>query len=75
MAENLEPLIPIIPRVMASSIQESIPKEIQTPWFLKNTNQHELDMKKVLTAFQEFYMENVEHWLVRFTLESLSCLR
>jgi hypothetical protein len=59
----------IIPRVMASSIQESIPKEIQTPWFLKDNNQHELDMEKVLTAFQEFYMENAEHWLNRFTFK------
>ena len=57
----------IIPRVMASTIQESIPKEIQTPWFINEKN--ELDMEKVLTAFQEFYSENAESWLERFAFK------
>ncbi|MCK4760850.1 MAG: ATP-binding protein, partial [Candidatus Aminicenantes bacterium] len=43
----------IIPRVMSSTIQSSIPEEIRQPWFITENN--ELDMKKVLTAFQEFY--------------------
>ncbi len=55
----------IIPRVMASSIQESIPKEIQTPRFINKKG--ELDIKKALIAFQEFYRENAESWLERFT--------
>jgi hypothetical protein len=55
----------IIPRIMASVIQESIPKEIQQPWFVNDAG--ELDMKKVLTAFQEFYSENAEAWLDRYT--------
>ncbi|MCP4150874.1 MAG: AAA family ATPase [bacterium] len=57
----------IVPRVMASSIQSSIPDEIQQPWFITENN--ELDMKKVLTAFQEFYSENAEFWQDRFTFK------
>jgi hypothetical protein len=51
----------IIPRIMASYIQESIPKEIQTQWF-KNPD-GTLNIKKLMAAFQEFYMENAESWL------------
>lgn len=54
----------IVPRIMASTIQASIPKEIQTPWFVDESNR--LDMTKVFTAFQEFYSENAESWLDRF---------
>ena len=57
----------IVPRVMASTIQEFIPEEIQQPWFVNENN--ELDMKKVLSAFQEFYSENAEAWLERFTFK------
>lgn len=57
----------IIPRVMAYTIQASIPKEIEQQWFI--TDKNELDMKKVLTAFQEFYSENAEAWLDRFTFK------
>lgn len=57
----------IIPRIMAAAIQDSIPREIQTPWFVTENN--ELDMKKVLTAFQEFYSENAEAWLDRFAFK------
>jgi len=55
----------IIPRIMASTIQDSIPKEIQTQWFINADNR--LDMKKVFIAFQEFYSENAEFWQDRFT--------
>ena len=57
----------IIPRIMAGAIQATIPGEIQLPWFVTDNN--ELDMKKVLTAFQEFYSENAEAWLDRFTFK------
>ncbi len=57
----------IIPRVMAVTIQSSIPEEIQQPWFADKNNH--LDMKKVLTAFQEFYSENAESWLDRFAFK------
>jgi hypothetical protein len=30
---------------------------------VKENNKHELDMKKLLEAFQEFYRENAEQWL------------
>lgn len=61
--------VEIIPRVMAFTIQESIPGEIQTPWFVKEGNKEELDMNKVLKAFQEFYREDAEHWLNRFAFK------
>ena len=54
----------IIPRVMASAFEESLPLEIETPVFLDK--HHRIDMKKVLTSFQEFYRENAEAWLERF---------
>ena len=54
----------IIPRILASPIQSSIPQEIQMPWFVKEDDT--LDMPKVLKAFQEFYSENAESWLERF---------
>jgi hypothetical protein len=57
----------IVPRIMASTIQASIPNDIQQPWFIDANNR--LDMKKVLTAFQEFYSENAEAWLDRFTFK------
>ena len=54
----------IIPRVMASAFEESLPMEIETPFFLDKNNQ--LDMKKIMQAFQEFYRENAESWIDRF---------
>lgn len=55
----------IVPRIMASPIQSSIPEEIQTPAFV--TPDGTLEMGKILKAFQEFYSENAGHWLDRFT--------
>ncbi|MCP4148722.1 MAG: ATP-binding protein [bacterium] len=54
----------IIPRIMASPIQESIPEEIQTPFFIDKEGL--LDMKKLFKAFQYFYSENAEAWLDRY---------
>ncbi|HLP45178.1 MAG TPA: AAA family ATPase [Candidatus Kapabacteria bacterium] len=54
----------IIPRVMASAFEESLPMEIETPFFVDKNN--DLDMKKIMLAFQEFYRENAESWLDRF---------
>ena len=54
----------IVPRIMASPLQESIPKEIQTSWFLKPDGT--LDMEKLLKEFQEFYRRNSGAWLDRF---------
>ncbi len=59
----------IVPRVMAVPIEASIPKEVQPHWFVKKDNPHELDIKKTLEAFQEFYRENADHWLDRFTFK------
>ncbi|MCX6581244.1 MAG: AAA-like domain-containing protein [Candidatus Aminicenantes bacterium] len=54
----------IIPRVMASAFEESLPMEIETPFFVDKNNN--LDMKKIMLAFQEFYRENAESWIDRF---------
>jgi hypothetical protein len=54
----------IIPRVMASGFEESLPEDIETPFFLDKNNN--IDMKKLMLAFQEFYRENAEIWLGRF---------
>lgn len=54
----------IIPRVMAAPMQESFPKEIQTPWFIKEDGT--LDMEKALKKFQEYYRRNSGAWLERY---------
>jgi type II secretory pathway predicted ATPase ExeA len=54
----------IIPRIMASTLQESLPEEIQQQWFL--TKDGLLDMEKLLKEFQEFYRRHSESWLNRY---------
>ena len=54
----------IIPRVMASPIQESIPEDIQTPWFTDKNGA--LDMEKLFKEFQAFYRRNSGAWLDRY---------
>jgi hypothetical protein len=57
----------IIPRIMASPIQSSIPEEIQPPAFI--TPEGKFDMDLVLKEFQNFYRRNSEAWLDRFTFK------
>ena len=54
----------IIPRVMASGIQDSLPKEIQQDKYIDQNGL--LDMEKLLKSFQAFYQRNSEVWLNRF---------
>jgi hypothetical protein len=54
----------IIPRVMASPIQEMIPIDIQTAWFVNPDGT--LNMEKILKEFQEFYRRNSGAWLDRY---------
>ena len=54
----------IIPRVMASPMQEFIPDDIQQPWFLDK--QGKLDMVKLIKEFQKFYRRNSGAWLERY---------
>ena len=54
----------IIPRIMASPIQSSIPQEIQLPWF--ENQDGTLNIKKLFKEFQEFYRRNSEAWLTRY---------
>jgi hypothetical protein len=54
----------IIPRIMASPIQDSIPKDIQTPWFLDDRGG--LKMEKLIKEFQKFYRRNSGAWLGRY---------
>ncbi len=52
----------VIPRVLASSLQESINQE--SKWYALPDGR--LDMDKLLTAFQQFFREHSEHWVERF---------
>ncbi len=54
----------IIPRILASPMQESIPEEIQPPRFINTDGT--LDMEKVLKEFQVFYRRNSGSWLERY---------
>jgi len=54
----------IIPRIMASSIESSIPKEIQTPWFVNPDGT--LNIEKILKEFQKFFRRNSGFWLGRY---------
>jgi hypothetical protein len=54
----------IIPRVMASGIQDSLPREIQQDRYVDQNGL--LDMEKLLKSFQAFYRRNSEAWLDRF---------
>jgi len=54
----------IITRIMASPLQESIPEEIQPPWFINTDGS--LDMEKLLKEFQKFYRRNSGAWLDRY---------
>ncbi|MCX6582501.1 MAG: ATP-binding protein [Candidatus Aminicenantes bacterium] len=54
----------IIPRVMASGFQDSLPKEIQQDKFVDQNGL--LDMEKLLKSFQVFYQRNSQAWLNRY---------
>jgi hypothetical protein len=52
----------IIPRALSSVAQDTI---VQEPaWYVRPDGQ--LDLSKLLTAFQQFFRENSEAWLERF---------
>jgi len=52
----------IIPRMLTSTTQDSISHK--TLWYVKPDGT--LDMKKLISAFQEFFRENSESWVERF---------
>ena len=54
----------IVPRVMASPMQEFIPNDIRQPWFLDE--QGGLDITKLIKEFQKFYRRNSGAWLDRY---------
>jgi hypothetical protein len=54
----------IVPRIMASPMQSSIPKEFQTAWFIDENGT--LNMEKVLKEFQKYYRRNSGVWLDRY---------
>ena len=54
----------IVPRIMASPMQSSIPKDFGTPWFIDEHGK--LDMEKVLKEFQTYYRRNSGAWLDRY---------
>jgi hypothetical protein len=52
----------VIPRVLASSLQDSVHQEAQ--WYVLPDGR--LDMDKLMTAFQQFFREHSESWIERF---------
>lgn len=52
----------VIPRELTFSTQVTLPQE--TVWYVQADGR--LDMAKLLSAFQEFFRQNSEHWLQRF---------
>ncbi|MDJ0837382.1 MAG: ATP-binding protein [Acidobacteriota bacterium] len=53
----------VIPRMLTWPIQVSLSQETQ--WYV-SAETGMLDMAKLLTAFQQFFRENSEHWTERF---------
>ncbi|MBF0395466.1 MAG: AAA-like domain-containing protein [Desulfobacterales bacterium] len=54
----------IIPRQLTIIAQYNLEPQYSPEWYIKADNK--LDMKKLITAFQEFFRENSEHWIERF---------
>jgi len=52
----------IIPRQLTTGTQETIAHE--PSWYILPDGR--LDIEKLLVAFQEFFRQNVEHWIERF---------
>ena len=52
----------VVPRELTSVTQDDLAEE--TAWYVGDEGQ--LDLPRLLTAFQEFYRENSEHWLDRY---------
>lgn len=52
----------IIPRELGWNIQAGMSQ--QTAWYVQPNGQ--LDLSKLLTAFQQFFREHSEHWVERF---------
>ena len=53
----------VVPRELTAAAQERLLAE-QTAWYIKADG--DLDMGKLLAAFQAFFREHSEHWLGRF---------
>ena len=53
----------VIPRELTYTTQVTIPHE--THWYVKDNGM--LDMKRLISAFQEFFRENSEIWIERFS--------
>ena len=53
----------VVPRELTAAAQERLLAE-QTAWYVKADG--DLDMDKLLSAFQAFFREHSEHWLGRF---------
>ena len=52
----------VVPRELTSVTQDDLTEE--TAWYVGDQGQ--LDLPRLLTAFQEFYRQNSEHWLDRY---------
>ncbi|MBM3740907.1 MAG: ATP-binding protein [Acidobacteria bacterium] len=66
---GLEPANPIyrevIPRYLNEGMVERLADKQSPAWYISPVDQR-LDMPKLMTAFQQFFRENSEHWVGRF---------
>jgi len=55
----------VLPRQLTSILQDSLQGLAEQPWFVMADGS--LDIPKLLAAFQQFFRENAESWLQRYT--------
>ncbi|MCF8167116.1 MAG: AAA-like domain-containing protein [Rhodoferax sp.] len=55
----------VLPRELTSILQDSLQGLAEQPWFV--TEDRRIDMDKLLAAFQQFFRENSESWLQRYS--------
>ena len=54
----------VIPRELTFSEQMNLEARYDQAWYIKNNGS--LDVKKLMSAFQDFFREHSEHWVERF---------
>ncbi len=54
----------VIPRELSYTVQLNLESHIQPGWYIAENGQ--LDMNKIMAAFQQFFRQNSESWVERF---------
>jgi hypothetical protein len=55
----------VLPRELTSIVQDSLQSQAEQPWYIQPDQR--MDMDKLLAAFQQFFRENAQSWLERYT--------